>query len=171
MVLPSCWVKGRIKAGEEVVVVGNGELRIFPLHAKVIGAKVGEAQANPWYAELSYTPQQNVPLPTQALECHITAPKAFFFSGVIPTKAAIATCVDTPSCGVYVRLRTGNGKASCRVLRMPPHGKMTVSDLPYYLRNTIERRPKALRDKYFGTTWIQRRQATATVTSRLITSS
>ncbi len=30
IVLPRYWTKGRIKAGEEMVVVGNGELRIFP---------------------------------------------------------------------------------------------------------------------------------------------
>jgi antitoxin component of MazEF toxin-antitoxin module len=34
IVLPNNWVKGRIKAGEEMVVVGNGELRIFPVHSK-----------------------------------------------------------------------------------------------------------------------------------------
>lgn len=34
IVLPSSWVKGRIKAGEEMVIVGNGELRIFPVHEK-----------------------------------------------------------------------------------------------------------------------------------------
>jgi len=39
IVLPNSWVKGRIKAGEEMVVVGNGELRIFPLHSKESAAK------------------------------------------------------------------------------------------------------------------------------------
>ena len=34
IVLPNSWVRGRIKAGEEMVVVGNGELRIFPVHLK-----------------------------------------------------------------------------------------------------------------------------------------
>jgi len=34
IILPSRWVKGRIKAGEEMVVVGNNELRIFPVHSK-----------------------------------------------------------------------------------------------------------------------------------------
>ena len=34
IVLPNRWVKGRVKAGEEMVVVSNGELRIFPLHSK-----------------------------------------------------------------------------------------------------------------------------------------
>jgi len=34
IVLPNSWVKGRIKAGEEMVVVGNGELRISPVHLK-----------------------------------------------------------------------------------------------------------------------------------------
>ena len=39
IVLPSSWVKGRIKAGEEMVAVGNGELRIFPVHSKEGTAK------------------------------------------------------------------------------------------------------------------------------------
>ena len=34
IVLPSQWARGRVKAGEEMVVVGNGELRIFPAHQK-----------------------------------------------------------------------------------------------------------------------------------------
>ena len=34
IILPSRWVKGRIKAGEEMIVVGNDELRIFPVHSK-----------------------------------------------------------------------------------------------------------------------------------------
>lgn len=34
IVLPNSWVKGRIKAGEEMIVVGNGELRISPVHPK-----------------------------------------------------------------------------------------------------------------------------------------
>lgn len=38
IVLPSSWVKGRIKAGEEMVIVENSELRIFPVHEK--GAEV-----------------------------------------------------------------------------------------------------------------------------------
>lgn len=40
IVLPNSWVKGRIKVGEEMVVVGNGELRIFPVHLK--GSSVKE---------------------------------------------------------------------------------------------------------------------------------
>jgi len=38
IVLPSSWVKGRIKVGEEMVIVENSELRIFPVHEK--GAEV-----------------------------------------------------------------------------------------------------------------------------------
>ena len=34
IVLPTQWAKGKVKPGEEVVVVGNGELRIFPVHFK-----------------------------------------------------------------------------------------------------------------------------------------
>lgn len=34
IVLPTQWAKGRVEAGEEMVVVGNGDLRIFPVHLK-----------------------------------------------------------------------------------------------------------------------------------------
>ena len=34
IVLPTQWAKGKVKAGQEMVVVGNGELRIFPVHLK-----------------------------------------------------------------------------------------------------------------------------------------
>lgn len=43
IVLPCSWVKGRIKAGEEMVVVGNGELRIFPVHLKESTVKEDKA--------------------------------------------------------------------------------------------------------------------------------
>ena len=43
IVLPSSWVKGRVKgrvkAGEEIVVIGNGELRVIPVHLKESAAK------------------------------------------------------------------------------------------------------------------------------------
>ncbi len=39
IVLPNSWVKGKIKAGEEMIVVGNGELRISPVHSKESTAK------------------------------------------------------------------------------------------------------------------------------------
>jgi antitoxin component of MazEF toxin-antitoxin module len=32
IILPSRWAKGKVRAGQEMVVVGNGELRIFPVH-------------------------------------------------------------------------------------------------------------------------------------------
>jgi antitoxin component of MazEF toxin-antitoxin module len=32
IILPTQWAKGKVKAGQEMVVVGNGELRIFPVH-------------------------------------------------------------------------------------------------------------------------------------------
>jgi len=32
IILPTQWAKGRVKPGQEMVVVGNGELRIFPVH-------------------------------------------------------------------------------------------------------------------------------------------
>jgi len=31
IILPSKWVREKVKAGQEMVVVGNGELHIFPL--------------------------------------------------------------------------------------------------------------------------------------------
>ena len=34
IILPCQWAKQRVKAGQEMVVVGNGELRIFPVHEK-----------------------------------------------------------------------------------------------------------------------------------------
>ena len=35
IILPIGWARGNVKAGQEMVVVGNGELRIFPVHLKV----------------------------------------------------------------------------------------------------------------------------------------
>jgi antitoxin component of MazEF toxin-antitoxin module len=35
IILPTEWTKGNVEAGQEMVVVGNGELHIFPVHAKV----------------------------------------------------------------------------------------------------------------------------------------
>jgi antitoxin component of MazEF toxin-antitoxin module len=32
IILPCQWAKGKVKPGEEMVVVGNNELRIFPVH-------------------------------------------------------------------------------------------------------------------------------------------
>jgi antitoxin component of MazEF toxin-antitoxin module len=34
IILPTQWTRGKVKPGEEMVVVGNGELRIFPVHEK-----------------------------------------------------------------------------------------------------------------------------------------
>jgi hypothetical protein len=34
IILPGQWVKGNIEAGQEMVVIGNGELRIIPVHPK-----------------------------------------------------------------------------------------------------------------------------------------
>ena len=34
IILPSQWVRGKLKPGEEMVVVGNIDLRIFPVHTK-----------------------------------------------------------------------------------------------------------------------------------------
>ena len=39
IVLPSSWVKGGVKAGEEIVVIGNGELRVIPVHLKESAVK------------------------------------------------------------------------------------------------------------------------------------
>ncbi len=35
IILPTQWAKGKVGPGQEMVVVGNGELRIFPVHLKV----------------------------------------------------------------------------------------------------------------------------------------
>lgn len=34
IILPRQWARGKVRAGQEMVVVGNGELRIFPVHEK-----------------------------------------------------------------------------------------------------------------------------------------
>ncbi len=34
IILPTKWAKGRVEPGEEMVLVGNGELRIIPVHFK-----------------------------------------------------------------------------------------------------------------------------------------
>jgi antitoxin component of MazEF toxin-antitoxin module len=39
IVLPCQWAKGKVRAGQEVVVIGNGELRIFPVQEKGEQAK------------------------------------------------------------------------------------------------------------------------------------
>jgi len=35
IILPTQWTKGKVEAGQEMVVVGNGELRIFPVKLQV----------------------------------------------------------------------------------------------------------------------------------------
>jgi antitoxin component of MazEF toxin-antitoxin module len=35
IILPTQWTKGKVQPGEEMVVIGNSELRIFPVHLKV----------------------------------------------------------------------------------------------------------------------------------------
>ena len=34
IILPTSWTKGKVIAGEEMVVISNSELRIFPVHLK-----------------------------------------------------------------------------------------------------------------------------------------
>ncbi|MFC1972307.1 AbrB/MazE/SpoVT family DNA-binding domain-containing protein [Chloroflexota bacterium] len=34
IILPAQWAKGKVGPGQEMVVVGNGELRIYPVHLK-----------------------------------------------------------------------------------------------------------------------------------------
>lgn len=34
IILPAQWAKDNVEPGQEMVVVGNGELRIFPVHLK-----------------------------------------------------------------------------------------------------------------------------------------
>ncbi|MFC1955855.1 hypothetical protein ACFLWZ_04930 [Chloroflexota bacterium] len=35
IILPTQWAKGKVSVGQEMVVVGNGELLIFPVHLTV----------------------------------------------------------------------------------------------------------------------------------------
>jgi antitoxin component of MazEF toxin-antitoxin module len=35
IILPAEWAKEKVQPGEEMVVIGNGELRIFPVHLKI----------------------------------------------------------------------------------------------------------------------------------------
>lgn len=35
IILPTQWTKGRVEPGQEMVMVGTDELRIFPVHLKV----------------------------------------------------------------------------------------------------------------------------------------
>jgi len=35
IILPTQWAKGKVRPGQEMVVIGNGELRIFPVHSEV----------------------------------------------------------------------------------------------------------------------------------------
>lgn len=35
IILPREWAKSNVTAGDEMVLVGNGELRMFPVHSKV----------------------------------------------------------------------------------------------------------------------------------------
>jgi len=46
IVLPNSWVKGRVKAGEEIVVIGNGELRVIPVHVKDSEIQEGKSLQN-----------------------------------------------------------------------------------------------------------------------------
>ena len=34
VVLPKNWTQGKVKAGEELVLIANGELRLIPVHPK-----------------------------------------------------------------------------------------------------------------------------------------
>jgi len=44
IILPSQWAWKKVKAGQEMVVVGNGELRIFPVHLKEGAVKEDKTQ-------------------------------------------------------------------------------------------------------------------------------
>ena len=39
IILPTQWAKGKVEPGQEMVVVSNGELRIFPVYSKESAAK------------------------------------------------------------------------------------------------------------------------------------
>jgi antitoxin component of MazEF toxin-antitoxin module len=34
VILPRSWTRGKLKAGEELVLIANGELRLIPVHPK-----------------------------------------------------------------------------------------------------------------------------------------
>ena len=34
IILPTQWAKGKVRPGQEMVLVGNGELRMFPVHSE-----------------------------------------------------------------------------------------------------------------------------------------
>jgi antitoxin component of MazEF toxin-antitoxin module len=43
IILPNKWVKlANVKAGQEMIVVGNGELRIFPAHIEDVQITKGK---------------------------------------------------------------------------------------------------------------------------------
>jgi len=47
IILPTQWAKGKVKPGQEMVVIGNSELRIFPVHEKSEQAQnEGESGSN-----------------------------------------------------------------------------------------------------------------------------
>jgi hypothetical protein len=46
IILPTEWTRGKVEAGQEMVVVGNGELRIFPVHPKeILPPQCGETKS------------------------------------------------------------------------------------------------------------------------------
>lgn len=46
IILPKSWTKGKVQPGTEMVVVGNGELRIFPVHLNDSQIQEGKLQNN-----------------------------------------------------------------------------------------------------------------------------
>ena len=46
IILPCRWAKGKVKPGQEMVVVGNGELRIFPVHESKQAQDETESESN-----------------------------------------------------------------------------------------------------------------------------
>ncbi|MDD5435696.1 MAG: hypothetical protein PH343_09740 [Nitrospira sp.] len=46
IIIPCRWAKGKVKPGQEMVVVGNGELRIFPLHESKQAKDETETESN-----------------------------------------------------------------------------------------------------------------------------
>lgn len=46
IILPSQWARGKVQPGTEMVVIGNGELRIFPVHSNDSQIQEGKSQNN-----------------------------------------------------------------------------------------------------------------------------
>jgi hypothetical protein len=46
IILPVEWTKGKVEAGEEMVVIGDEDLRIFPVHLKISSQHTKDTNEN-----------------------------------------------------------------------------------------------------------------------------